>query len=43
MIKAKNNVAINKVNYEEETEHHILGLSEPIPSRIHFLCYYMQF
>lgn len=27
---------MNKVIYKEETEHPILGLSERIPSRIHF-------
>lgn len=41
MIKVKNNVVINKVNYEEEIEYYILGLFEFIFFRIYFLCYYM--
>lgn len=35
-MEAKNNVPINKVNYKEEIELPILGLYEPIFSRIHF-------
>lgn len=42
-MKSESNVPINKVNYNEEIEHPILGLSESMPSRIHFLLFMLLY
>lgn len=43
MIKAKKKLPIKKVNYKEEIEHPILGLSETIPSKLHFLLFLLLY